>query len=51
MAKPLATDEFMRRNGRSMWVAAGAKGERSEAIKAALHSKDDSNEEKTEDDE
>ena len=49
MSKPLATDEFMRRNGRSMWVASGAEGERTQAIKAAL--KGDSNEEQTEDDE
>lgn len=51
MAKPLATDTFMRRNGHSMWVAEGADGERTEAIKAALNAQSDSDEEEVQESE
>lgn len=51
MSKPLATDKFMRLNGRSMWVAGEAKGERTEAIKKALSAESDSNEDQSQEDE
>ncbi len=44
MSKPIATDKFMRLNGRSMWVAGEAEGESVEPKKAALRLQSDSDE-------
>ena len=49
MSKPIATDDFMRLNGRSMWVAGEAEGEGVELLKAALLPQSDSDEEEIQD--
>lgn len=51
MSKPLATDKFMRLNGRAMWVAGEAKGERTEAIRKALNAQSDTDESDIQEDE
>lgn len=49
MSKPIATDEFMRLNGRSIWVAGEAEGEGAEPSKAARRLQSDSDEEEIQD--